>query len=121
MIYKRSFAQWYPPVDLPDTVTPDFARDQMVLCFMAAHGSQFLKMKAKLGVEPTKESLERTVKGMLRIAFTDTGGSFDAPTRETLFAAAERLRDKSDGWGTPPDVVERHLALMGQIIERVIS
>lgn len=54
--------------------------------------------------------MESIVVGAVRLAFRETSGDFDHPTKGSLLAAVRILAHKSQQWGTPPDIVDHHQA-----------
>ena len=98
-------------------MTPIKARDLIVQCFFEAQKETIAAAGKKLGHAPDDAELQNTVVGAVRLAFRETAGDFDQPTKSTLVGAVEVLARKSQQWGTPSNIVQYH---KGQI-ERVLQ
>jgi hypothetical protein len=85
-------------------------------CFAAAHGDRFAAAKRQLGLPADSASVRATAEGLVRLAFSQVGASFDHPTRESLTLVVELLGSRSMSWGVPAATVEEHQnALLGLI------
>lgn len=111
-----TFGSWcLSEADL-EQMTATKARDLIVKCFFEAQRETFARVQKKLGQIPSDQEVLETVKGAVRLAFRQSGGDFDAPTRDSLTACLEVLMRKAAAWGTPPDIVAHH----GNQIQRVL-
>ncbi len=93
------------------------ARNLVVECFFRAQKETFARGARSLGVVPSDEDLERTVRNAVMHAFQSAGANFEEPTRETLMAAVEKLAGKAAAMGTPKDIIERHRAQLARVFE----
>lgn len=91
------------------------ARDLVVRCFFEAQKETFERAAKSLGARPSDAELHRTVEGAVRLSFRAAGADFEAPTRETLMAAVEKLAAKAQAMGTPGDIIEHHRAQLGRV------
>ena len=64
---------------------------------------------------PSSARWKKLVEGAVRLAFRSSGGDFEAPTRESLMAAVEKLAAKAAGMGTPADVIEYHRGQLAKV------
>ncbi len=106
---KRVYGVW-DPGGLPndERLSPSVARELLVDCFTVAHGPNFAETKSQLGLETDDGAVRESVQTIIRLAFKQTGGNFDNPTRDDLVKVVNVLAERSLGWGTPPDVVFQH-------------
>lgn len=91
------------------------ARDLVVRCFWNAQRETFSRLAHRLGSAPSDVELRRTIEGAVRLAFKETKGEFDRPTRGSLLAAVENLAARSEAMGTPRDVIAHHRTQLGRL------
>jgi hypothetical protein len=91
-------------------MTPERARDLMVVCFYEAQAEMFERTRVKLNLPPDEEQIHKTVEGVVRRAFEDAGYDYRRPVRDAFRPVAERLERESAAYGTPADVIEHHTA-----------
>lgn len=84
------------------------ARDLVVRCFSNAQLETLERMAAQRGPPPSDAQLQHLVVGAVRLAFRQTGGDFDAPTKPALQAAVRALAEHSAAMGTPRDIIDHH-------------
>ena len=88
-------------------------RDTVVDCLASIHGPQFSETRAALGLDAGEEAVRCSVQGIVRLAFQLSGGSYDAPTVDTLVKVVNVLSERSLGWGVPEEIVfEQHCVVM---------
>lgn len=88
-------------------------RDTVVDCLASIHGPQFSETRAALGLDAGDAAVRSSVQGIVRLAFQLCGGSYDAPTHDTLVKVINVLSERSLGWGVPADVIfEQHCVVM---------
>ena len=104
------------PDDLLD-MTPIKARDLIVKCFYEAQKETICAAGRKIGQVQNDAELRNTVIGAVRLAFREAAADFDDPTKGSLMAAVQILARKSQQWGTPPDIVERHKAQIERVLQ----
>jgi hypothetical protein len=102
------------PVTL-SAVTPEKARDLLIECFVTAQAETFRRTRQRLHLPTNEAELQRTVAGVVRMAFTDCGHDFDRPTAEALEDVADHLARQAAQFGTPGDVVEHHRAEFAKV------
>lgn len=113
------FGRWRPVPSMLLNVDTVRARDLLADCFYHAQQQTFTRVKQKMGTTWDEESVRRSVKGAIRAALAQVGGSWDEPTREDLMAAAQVLARRARSWGTPDDLIEAHQAEFGRVLERL--
>lgn len=94
---------------------PARARDLVVRCFWNAQRETFSRLSQQAGRPPTDDELRRTVEGAVRLAFRETKGEFEQPTRAALMAAVENLAAKSEAMGTPRDIIAHHRGQLARL------
>ena len=105
-------------VDVDKPVTPQQAKEALVKCLEEAHEEtkQLLtedKAKAEL------ELLEKTnARYIIQDTFSRVGGDYDAPTKESLLAVVNYIKDFLC-YCRAPEVMERHYNQMRLILERL--
>lgn len=91
-------------------------RDRIVDGILATHGEYFSQSRAALGLDPSDSAVRNSAEGMVRLAFQTVGGSFDAPTVQSLAKVVNMLAERVLGWGaSPDDIFEHHCTLMRDI------
>lgn len=91
------------------------ARDLVVRCFFEAQQETFAHTAGQMRTPMSDGELKKMVEGAVRLAFRSSGGDFEAPTRQSLLAAVEKLAAKAAGMGTPPDIVEYHRGQLARV------
>lgn len=102
------FGTWTVGPDDLAGIDPARARDLLVECFYDAQRATFARSKQKLGKDVSEETLRRSVKAAVRVAFEQAGGDYDQPTRASVEAAVAALAKSAASWGTPAPVIEHH-------------
>lgn len=91
------------------------ARDIVVRCFFEAQQETFARAAGSLRAPMTDDELKKLVEGAVRLAFRSSGGDFEAPTRDSLMAAVEKLAAKAAGMGTPADIIDHHRGQLAKV------
>jgi len=99
-------------VDTTGTITPDMVRAALVDCFYDAHSSQ--TGIANSNTKTAKVYCEQIV----RKAFTETGGDFDHPTKDSILATLPWLAEFSKSF-RDQTVIQRHMTEIQQLIVSV--
>jgi hypothetical protein len=102
------------PVTL-SSVTPEKARALLIECFVTAQAETFRRTRERLHMPTSEAELEKTVAGVVRMAFTDCGHDFDRPTAEALEDVADHLARQAAQFGTPSDIVRHHRAEFAKV------
>ncbi len=102
--------------DLVD-MTPIRARDLVVKCFYETQKESIAAAGKKIGQAQNDAELRSAVIGTVRLAFRESLGDFDQPTKDSLTAAVQILARKSQQWGTPSNIVQRHKAQIERILK----
>ncbi len=119
MTNPPQFRCWQPSDASLKNLDPIRARDLLIQCFLEAQRDAIRLAKQRLAVPDSDATMRASAEGSLRAAFRRTGGNFDVPTRESLRLAAEDLGKTSVALGAPPEVVDHHQRLIGDIISRL--
>jgi len=108
----------YRAPDVPDSdVTPDFVRDQLLLCFESANG-EFARI---MGQKVTSEELKQQVKQFVTTVFADCGVSFVNPTKQGIVTAIEQCKTNAEAMMGPKgaDVIRHHYEEMSKLVRRL--
>ncbi len=105
-------------IDTEKPVSPEDVRDAIVECFVAAHKEQLDELKEYLD-EASKDNFEEmkriNVRQLMRGMFEQAGGDFDKPSKETIMAALEKIKEFAVNFRNQ-DIVARHY---GEIVKLV--
>ncbi|MCE5203071.1 MAG: hypothetical protein ABFC80_00940 [Coriobacteriales bacterium] len=118
---ERAYSEWRPKRNLPPQLSALEARDIMFECCYTLHGPHFELTKSSLGIRSDEQRVKQSVKGMLRLAFKRVDGDYDRPTRDHLLKVIEVMSEQSLSWGTPEDVVDRHMNELRRVMARVVE
>lgn len=93
-------------------VTALMVRDSIVQCFYEAHC-------ADVGLDTADQDINRSYcRSIVEKAFLETGGQFDHPTKESLFAAMQWLATFSRNFRDPA-LIEQHIVEIQQLLDRL--
>ncbi len=95
-------------------------RDLIVECFTDTHGPRFAETRSALGLEEGREAVRSSVQGIVRLAYTIAGGSYDLPTIETTVRVVNLLSERSIAWGVPEDDVFEHHCVMMRVLGQLL-
>lgn len=106
-------------VDDTRPVTPEMVRDALVRCFVLAHQEavkQSLSFVAQdYGDDAKKKLFDAHSESIVRNAFRFTDGDFNKPTKASIIAAMDYLKDFSKKY-RDKDVIAKHYdELMGLV------
>lgn len=98
-------------------VTPDFVRDQLLLCFESANREFMEIMKQPV----SSDQLKQQVRQFVATAFASCGVSFDSPTKSGIVAAIEQCKSNAEAMMGPAgaDVISHHYAEMSKLLEKL--
>lgn len=106
-------------VELNSSYSPAEVRDAMIRCFAEANG-EFIAEAAGLELPKDKEKrnkkIEKLTRDFVRRAFAESGGDFDAPTKKSILAALERLKEYAKNH-QHPEMISKHAAEMRRLAE----
>jgi hypothetical protein len=112
----HEFGRWCPkPTDVANP-TPLKVRSLMIECFFEAQRATMMQAGQAMGTKTDEETLRRNVEGVVRMAFKETGGDFNSPTKSDFENVLDVLARKAGAWGTPRDIVDHHKKTMVEII-----
>lgn len=94
-------------------------RDMIVESLTTSHGPRFGETRSLLGLEDDEAAVRQSVQGMVRLAYTIAGGSYDAPTPDDTVKVANLLSERSVAWGAPADDVFAHHSDITRAIGRI--
>jgi hypothetical protein len=108
----------YKAPDVPDEkITPQFVRDQLLLCFESAN-KEFANL---LNQNVSDSQLKEQVINFVKTVFSSCGVSFEDPTKEGITRAieeckanAERMMGKQGS-----EIIEHHYKEMMKLVERM--
>lgn len=89
-------------------------RDALVECFFEAHCED-----AQIGEGDSALTRKYTTE-VVKKAFTDVGGDFEKPTKQTLTAVIAKLKDFAGGF-RDPSVIQRHAGEILELVEKIDS
>ena len=101
-------------VDTDKTVTPQEVCNALVECFFEAHCKD-----VQMGVDDPTLTREYTTE-IIKKAFTDAGGNFEKPTKQTLIAVVGKLKDFAGSF-RDPSVILRHAGEIMELVEKIDS
>lgn len=100
-------------VDPNEPVTPIMVRDAIVECFTQAH-----KDSLELGDDIDEETTKQMIIASIKKQFSDTGGEYEHPTKESLQAVIESLKEFAGSFRNT-DVIENHYLLVKSLIDKL--
>lgn len=115
-----TFGRWNAHDEPDSALTLVRIRDMIVDCFAATHGPRFGETRAVLGLEDDEHSVRNSVQGIVRLAYTIAGGSYDLPTVETTTRVVNMLSERSAAWGVPEDEIFEHHCAMTRTIGKLL-
>lgn len=99
-----------------ERVSPFDVREQLLRCFAQENGERFAEQERALGLRTGVRGGLGGVETMVRLAFQQVGGDYEAPSRVALTRVANLLSERSLEWGAPAELVFAcHESLMRQI------
>jgi len=108
----------YKAPNVPDSqVTPQFVRDELLLCFESANGEFMEMMKQPV----TSEQLRQQVRQFVTTVFANCGVSFENPTKSGIMTAIEQCKSNAEAMMGPAgaDVIRHHYAEMSKLVQRL--
>jgi len=100
-------------------VTPKMARDLFVVCFSNAQKEMLSKSPKMLTQKPSDDDIREMAENMLRHKTRDFGGNFDEPTKDVLSNLIGEMSMVALSWGTPKEIVEKHMGIMRKIVSKI--
>jgi hypothetical protein len=100
-----------------DKITPQFVRDQLLLCFESAN-REFARI---LDQNPSDNQLREQVFNFVKNVFSSCGVSFDNPTKEGIMKAIQECRANAEKMmGTKgKEIIEHHYREMMKLVEKM--
>ena len=108
----------YKAPNVPDSqVTPEFVRDQLLMCFESANGEFMEMMKQPVTSEQLKQQVRQFVTGV----FSNCGVSFDNPSKSGITTAIEQCKSNAEAMMGPAgaEVIKHHYREMSKLVERL--
>lgn len=96
-------------VDIEKKVTPKMVRDAVILCFEKAHREIIDSYSHDLSGKELEYFRKMNVEGIVRKMFSDTGGDFDKPTKESLIKMLDALQDFASDFRRP-EIIRKHVS-----------
>ena len=106
-----------PEEKLSGELSATDVRDLMVECFWQAQRESFARAATTVG--RSLDGVRQTILTVVKIAFENSGGHFDRPTKQTLEQVLPLLVAKAGAFGTPEDIVKHHEAQIANAIALV--
>jgi len=99
------------------SVTPLYAREAMLGCFVTIHGETLKRGAMLMGEKLSDEETERQARASMRIVMGAT--DFEKPTVSSLTAAKVRLDQKMNFSRAPQDMRDMHDQVCSMIVRKV--
>ena len=96
--------------------TVSMVRDMIVDCFTATHGPRFGETRAALGLDDGDHAVRGSIQGIVRLAYTIAGGSYEEPTLQTTATVVNLLAERSISWGVPAEEIFDHHCEMMRVL-----
>jgi hypothetical protein len=107
------------PLNEGEPLTPAFVRDQMIECFFASQ-KEILEMAARSVRHAADEAeIRRSVCQIIKMAFAEAGGDYEAPTKEVLMKVMDILKRKSRATGKEAEVIQHHAGEMMDLVGKL--
>jgi hypothetical protein len=99
-------------IDPENVITPLMVRDATVECFFKAHCMDS-------GIDPKEEGANRNYcREIVKKAFSDSGGHFNQPTKESIMRALEKLADFAKSF-RDPSVIQEHYREIIKLVDQL--
>ncbi len=104
-------------VDPDKKVTPIVARDAMVACFVKAHSKilEDLKQYSDVSEEEFEKVKRLDVELLVKKFFSDVGGDYDHPTKESLIKVCDKLAEFAKNFRNPKIITKHYNEIMSLI------
>jgi hypothetical protein len=101
----------------PGEATPQFVRDQLLLCFESAN-REFASL---LNQPVTDEQLKSQVKSFVESVFAGCGVSYADPTKQGILTAISQCRANAEKMMGPKgaEIIQHHYEEMMKVISRL--
>lgn len=98
-------------------LTPEFVRDQLLLCFESANR----EFATVLNQHVTDEQLRAQVKGFVESVFSSCGVSFDDPSKQGILTAMAECRANAEKMMGPSgaSIIQHHYDEMLKLANRL--
>lgn len=108
MAKEKRFKRWsLKEADLKG-LNPVKARDLIVKCFYEAQKETFAMAKERLGLPVADKDIHMSVVRTVKSAFGEVGGDYENPTKESLSKIVKILLRKAKAWGTPKEIMDHN-------------
>ncbi|TLM76079.1 MAG: hypothetical protein FDZ70_06855 [Actinobacteria bacterium] len=104
-----------------DGVTPLRARDLLVDCFFSAQNAAHARTKHVPHSDISRAEVRKTVEVLIRAKFRELGCDWEDPTAADLHKVALSLAVEAASWGTPPETIERAMAELRKVQQRMLQ
>ncbi len=95
-------------------------RDAMLKCFVQANGENIAKaMDIDLPEDQNQRSakLNKLTESFIRQAFKETSGNYDAPTKQSIIAALDKLKEYAEKQGHSQEMISDHVSQIMKLID----
>jgi len=100
-------------VELNSDYNSTNVRDAMLKCFIQANGDAIAKstvMKLPEDETEKKQMIKQMTESFMRKAFEETGGEYNSPTKQSIIAALEKLKEYAAGQNHSKEMIEKHVS-----------
>jgi hypothetical protein len=108
---------WKIPDGAIKNLTPTKVRDLVEDCLFYAELETLEQAGLSIGAQTSSNSLRRTVRDRLRMAFAENGDIYTRPTLDSLRRLLVRLAAKAESSGTPADITRHHVAQIELLLQ----
>lgn len=99
-------------IAIDEEVTPVMVRDAIIECFWQAHC-------ADSEIAPKEKEINRQYcKSIVEKAFSDTGGDFKNPTKESILKGLENLAEFSKNF-RDPSIIQKHYEGIMKLVNKL--
>ncbi len=98
------------------SLSPLEVRDALVQCFIDAHREAVEEAAAE--VNATEDQKKGLIADMVRKAFVNSGGDFEHPTKKSIIAAMDNLKDVAKHFRNS-ELISKHYAKMLALVEKI--
>ncbi|MBU1074672.1 hypothetical protein KJ733_01035 [Patescibacteria group bacterium] len=107
-------------VELDSDYNSTDVRDAMLKCFVKANGDAIAKsgvMQLPEDENEKKKVIEQMTESFVKKAFEETGGDYNSPTKQSIMAALEKLKQYAAGQNHSQEMIEKHASEITKIAD----
>lgn len=107
------------PLKEGEKLTAEFVRDQMIECFFTSQKEILALAARSVHHAATDGELRKSVCQLIKMAFAEAGGNYEAPTKEVLLKVMDILKRKSRATGKEAEIIQHHAGEMMDLMGRL--